>query len=252
MLLKLNLARNSLRYIIRTYNIKELYIPYYICPTIRQSLLKENCKMIFYHIDDNFMPEQEFEKEDYIFYPNYFGICDKNVDVLAKKYPFLIIDNAHSFYSEPQGFASFNSARKFMPVFNGSYLWINDAKINLKTQISPLEYDIKFENDFENYDIELMSEALDKYIQSFNLKEKRKEKFLNLHEKYGKTNCLKIDTECVSPFCYPYLAKTDEEADKLVLELEQKGQEIFRYWNNLPENYNEYKFYRRLIPVRIR
>ena len=43
-LLKLNLARNSLRYILRTYNIKEIYVPYYLCDVIRHSIIKENCK----------------------------------------------------------------------------------------------------------------------------------------------------------------------------------------------------------------
>ena len=129
-LLKLNLARNSLRYIVRAYNIKEMFIPYYLCRVIRQALKKENCKPVFYHIDDNFMPSQEFPQSAFILYPNYFGICDKNVKILAKKYPFLIVDNAHSFYSTPKGFAAFNSARKFMPVYNGSYLWIKATKVN--------------------------------------------------------------------------------------------------------------------------
>lgn len=251
MLLKINLARNALRYIIRTYNIKKIYIPYYICPTIRQAVLKENCKPIFYHIDDNFMPEIEFSLNEYILYPNYFGICDKNTDLLTKKYPFIIIDNAHSFYSAPKGFACFNSARKFMPVFNGSYLWIQTSYLKLNTQYSPVIYDLKYENTFESYDIEIISDELDKYIQSFNLQNNRKIKFLELHKKYGNENNLKIDINCKSPFCYPYLADTIEDADKIVNELKKGGQTIFRYWNSLPKTYNEYKFYSRLIPIPI-
>ena len=112
--LYLNLARNSLRYIIKTYKIKELNIPYYLCKTVRQSIVKEGCKPLFYHIDDNFMPQKTFDENEYVLYPNYFGICDKNVKILSKKYPKIIIDNSHSFYSSPEGFACFNSARKFL------------------------------------------------------------------------------------------------------------------------------------------
>ena len=248
MILKLNLARNSLRYIIRTYEIKELHIPFYLCNVVRKSIIKENCRPVFYHIDDNFMPVKTFKREDYILYPNYFGICDKNVDTLCQQYPKLIVDNAHSFYSKQKGFACFNSARKFLDVYNGSYLWIQKDGETLNTQKSPIFYDIRNENNFDNTEIMKISEELDDYINKFDDKNIRKEKFLNLHEQYKLTNNLKIE-ECQSPFCYPYLATTNEEADKLAKELTQKGMIIYRYWNNMPESYIEYKFYRRLVPV---
>ena len=126
--LYLNLARNSLRYIIKTYGIKQLHIPYYLCNVIRQSIVRENCKPIFYHIDDNFLPDRDFNKDDFVLYPNYFGICGENANLLSEKYKNLIIDNAHSFYSEPKGLACFNSARKFFNVYNGSVLWIKNKE----------------------------------------------------------------------------------------------------------------------------
>lgn len=249
MLLKLNLARNSLRYIIKTYNIKELHIPFYICPAIRQAILKEGCRPLFYHIDDNFMPQREFSENDFILYPNYFGICDKNVDILTKKYPKLILDNAHSFFSEPKGFACFNSARKFLPVYNGSYLWIKKVSFIPQIAETPLNYDIKNENNFDELEILQISKELENYILTFS--KENKFEFLKLHEKYKETNNLNIDINCKSPFCYPYLAKTNEQADKLVKELERNGKIIYRYWNNMPENFNEYKFYKRLVPIPI-
>ena len=77
-LIKLNSARNCLRYIVRAFKIKEIYIPYYICPAIRLSLSKENCKIHYYHIDDKFFPDCEFKENAYILYPNYFGVCNEN------------------------------------------------------------------------------------------------------------------------------------------------------------------------------
>ena len=106
-------ARESLRYLIKTFGIKELYIPYYLCDVIRHTVFEEKCKPVFYHIDDNFMPSVEFDTSDFILYPDYFGICTENVKRLAKIYPKLIVDNAHSYFSEPSGFACFNSAYKF-------------------------------------------------------------------------------------------------------------------------------------------
>ena len=75
-LLKLNLARNSLRYVIRTYKIKELYVPYYLCSVVRKAVINEYCKPIFYHVDDNFFPKIDFPENSFILNPNYFGICE--------------------------------------------------------------------------------------------------------------------------------------------------------------------------------
>jgi len=217
---KFDLARNSLRYLISSCSIKEIYIPYYLCDVIRHSVVAENCNPIFYHVDDEFYPMQKFPENSYILYPNYFGICDENVNRLEQIYPGLIVDNAHAFYLPPQGFACFNSERKFLPVKSGSLLYIKkEGKSDIINQICP---------------------------------NTRIENFKNMHKIFEKGNQLNIKATSVkSPFCYPYLAKTDEEADKLADHLTAKGHTIYRYWNNLPKTYNEYKFYRRLVPIPI-
>ena len=73
--------------------------------------------------------------------------------------------------------------------------------------------------------------------------------FLKYHKKLS-DNELNIDVSdsCI-PFCYPYLAPSVEIADKLVEKLTADGKTIYRYWNNLPKSYNEYKFYSRLVPI---
>lgn len=213
---KFDYARNALRYIIREYKIKEIYIPYYLCDVIRHSVIAENCKPIFYHISDNFMPAQEFPLNSFILYPNYFGICDKNVEKLVNIYPNLIVDNAHAFYAKPCGFASFNSERKFRPVKDGAYLFLNNENFNIEPDLI------------------------------------RREQFDFYHNKFKYTNLLNIDIDQTSiPFCYPYLAKSIKDADNLVKELKNQGLTIYRYWNSLPESYNEYKFYSRLVPIPI-
>ena len=222
---KFDLARNSLKYLIKKYGIRELYIPYYLCDVIRHTVAAENCKPLFYHIDDNFYPAADFPKNSYILYPNYFGICDNNVNRLEKIYPKLIVDNAHAFYLPPQGFACFNSERKFCNVTNGSYLWIKCK--NKKGDLAVLQPSRP-------------SHCINSRI----------EKFIRLKENYDKNNQLNIDMNSVtSPFCYPYLASNDKEADELAEKLIKDGLIIYRYWNYLPKSFNEYKFYRRLVPI---
>jgi len=214
-MLVFDFARSALVYLIKSYDIKEIFIPYYLCDVIRHSVVQAGCNPLFYHIDDNFMPVCEFPWDSFIIYPNYFGVCSNNVDYLVKIYPHLIVDNAHSFYSKPQGFASFNSSRKFLKEDKGAFLWIGDECSN------PYAPDYRRRNKFEEID-----------------------------KIYGKRNGLKFSLNSDDiPFCYPFLAKTIEEADRVAADLQQNGKVIYRYWNNLPKNFNEYKFYSRLVPI---
>ena len=215
-------ARNCIEILVRKLCIKEIFIPYYLCDVVRHTLFKENCIIKYYHIDDNFMPAKPLPKESFIIYPNYFGICSENVKILTSYYPNLIVDNAHAFYEPPSGLACFNSGIKF-DYGERAYLWIRDEKSEI-------------------YDIEI----------DLSKKQQRLKGFLDLHKKYGGINQLDINTnkECI-PFCYPLLCKTEAEADKIAQTLEKQGFTIYRYWNNLPKSYNEYKLYSRLVPIPI-
>ena len=154
-ILEFDLGRNALRYIVQMYKIKEIHIPYYLCDVVRHTLVEESCKPMFYHIDDNFLPDCEFNKDDYILYPNYWGVCGKNVKKLADIYPKLIVDNAHAYYDTPSGFACFNAGHKFG--FKESYLWVKDE--------TSVPQPLIFTGD-----------------------KVRREKFLALHEKYKSVN----------------------------------------------------------------
>lgn len=260
-LVKLNLARNCLRYVIKAYNIGEIFVPYYICPTVLAAIRKEGCKIKFYHIDKNFRPKMEFFPDDYILYPNYFGICAKQVVELSKKYKNLIVDNAHNFYMPNFGLASFCSLRKFFNVKDGAYLFVDnltDAEFEADNynyeRFSSLSYDEMCLNEvrLNKEPIKLISEITEKYfleIDTEEEKKKRLEEFFRLNRRFGDKNELEISlTEYDVPFVYPYLTYDETEAEKL----EKEGYIILRYWNFLPENFPEYDFYRYLIPIPLR
>lgn len=127
----LNSARNALRYAIRAYDIKEIYVPYYTCPVVWQAIDAESCKIIPYEIDECFMPKDRINKRDFILYTNYFGICTKQIKTLSRIYHNLLVDNAMGFYSKHFGLASFYSPRKFFGVADGGIL-LCDKKLNEK------------------------------------------------------------------------------------------------------------------------
>lgn len=215
--MKFRYARDAFGYLIQKYGIKEVFMPYYLCDVMRHAAVTHGAKPVFYHIDDDFLPVQDFPHDAYVLYPNYFGICAKNVEKLEKLYPKLIVDNAHAYFEKPSGFACFNSAKKFLPVKEGANLWIKDVCEDCLAPESP---------DFTRHKV-----------------------FMEYY-KILPDNELNIDVSdsCI-PFCYPYLAPSVEIADKLVEKLTADGKTIYRYWNNLPKSYNEYKFYSRLVPI---
>ena len=258
-----NSARNALRALVREFKIIRMHIPFYLCPVVKNALRQENCQTVFYHIDDNFFPEQDFTGDDFILYPNYFGICTKNVRKLAEKYENLIVDNAHSFYSEYFGFASFNSYRKFFfncyGLKNGACL---SVRKNLKTDYlkdkttycaveNNFDYNdfLKNEKSVDEFEILTISDTSSSILKKIDFerdKKERLERFLELSKKYNEVNELNTELEKGEiPFVYPLLTKDE----KLAAEITKGNDFIFRYWTNLPESFAEYKFYRYLIPI---
>ena len=255
----LNSARNSLRYIIKAYDIKEIFIPYYTCPVVYQALEKEKCKISCYHIDNDFMPICKFKKEDFIFYTNYFGICAKNVKVLARKYKNLIIDNAQAFYMPKTGIATFNSIRKFFGVPDGALLYCDkNLKKQLKQSVSYNKFshlvkrlDISASYGYTDFrknsehlakePIKYMSNLTTELFNSIDIQQARKKRlknFIFLHSKLSKTNKLNINlTKEDVPMIYPYLIKN---GNKLREQLIKQKIYVAQYWNDLKNNTTQY------------
>ncbi len=126
----LNSGRNALRYIIRAYQVKKLFVPSFTCPVVWDAIRDEDCAIEFYNIGLDFLPRQIFPKDAYILYNNYFGVCGNNVQALANEYPNLIVDNAQALYAPPCGLASFYSPRKFFGLPDGG-IAICDKHIEL-------------------------------------------------------------------------------------------------------------------------
>lgn len=109
----LNSARNCLKYILRAYKIPKIHLPYYICPVVRQAIREENVKMEFYHIDKFFMPKKNFAEDEYILYPNYFGLCDEQSEILSKKIKILFWITHTHFLPPKKGLQVFRLRENF-------------------------------------------------------------------------------------------------------------------------------------------
>ena len=265
----LNTARNCLRYVIRAYNIKEIYLPFYTCPVVWQSVQKENCKIKFYHIDENFYPVQNFPENAYILYTNYFGVNSKNVKKLSLIYKNLIVDNSQAFYMPKYGIASFNSVRKFFGVPDGAFLSC-DKKIDFKLKqnisyqrcshlLKRLDVNAKYgyadfcqnDNSLINEDIEYMSNLTKHIISTINFetaKAKRLCNFNHLLSTLQKSNQINLNLDFDDvPLVYPYLCFKPALKQKLI----ENNIFVATYWNSLPDEYIEGKFQKYLVPLPI-
>lgn len=261
-LIKLNNGRNCLRYIIRAFNIKEIYIPYYICPVLRNAVYREACKINFYHIDEKFFPLYDLPKYAYILYPNYLGVCSSIVKELVNKYPNLIVDNAHSFFSEPCGLASFNSIRKFFPnIRNGAFLYLkkytdfNFPKDEFEYEFKSLSEEKIIKNEYfiDTQEIKLMSDCTFAYFSSLDLvyeKNMARKRFDDLSSEFSKFNELKISlSDCDVPYKYPLLIKNKSLFEEVLCSLQKSGISPLRLWQKLPASYPESIFYNHLIVI---
>lgn len=222
----LNSARNALRYVIRAYNIREMYVPYYTCPVVWDAIMSEGCNIIPYDIDDTFVPNCDFPDNAFILYNNYFGVCGKIVLELSKKYKNLIIDNAQAFFAPHHALATIYSPRKFFGLPDGGLLY-SDKKLDseFETAVSydlcshllkridlgpNAAYDEFKRNDsvLENRPIQKMSRLTKSLMGNLDYdfaRHRRLENFRTLHNALGYLNKIKIDlSDDDVPMVYPF------------------------------------------------
>lgn len=237
---RLNLGRNCLRYLIRSYQIEKIFVPSYTCPVVWEAIAAENCKVEYYAVDESFMPIGEFPKSAYILYTNYFGVCAKNAELLAHHYQNIIVDCSQSFFCEKIGLASFNSARKFFGVPDGAYLFTDrylkeelerdisserSAHLLLRTDInSQAGYDVfrKNEADLSNENLKTMSNLTQHILKGIDygsVAAIRRSNYAALNHALQDVNLWssEIGADDV-PMAYPFLSAQNGLREKLINE----------------------------------
>ena len=127
--------------------IKNIYVPTFICPQVLMPLDKLNLNVNFYQVNENLSLDKEYlnktiNSESIIIVINYFGFpsdWEYFEELREKTKCVLISDNCHSLLSKYKGKnlsqygdLSFNSFRKIIPVMSGSQLFYNTIEYNDK------------------------------------------------------------------------------------------------------------------------
>ena len=138
--LAINTARNCLIYLIKSRNIKKIYVPYYLCDSINNAT--KYCEVEYYKID-HFLPAvtKELKNNEYIYIVNYFGlISNYKIMELKKIYKNIIIDNVQAFFQKPvNNVDTIYSCRKFFCVPDGAYLYTKKIMLESMEQDSSID-----------------------------------------------------------------------------------------------------------------
>lgn len=276
----LNSGRNAFAYILENLAVKKVYLPRYMCPAMLQPLHQLQIDYVFYPINENLEPDQNFtvSRNEYILYINYFGLKNAMVEKLAQKYVNTIIDNAQAFFNLPYCHTPcFYSPRKFFGVPDGGFAYTDGSsalpvlpdessyercvhllkRIELGAQEGLSDYRFH-EQEFNNRSMAGMSRLTKKILFSIDYDwacSKRNTNFNVLHTALAKSNQLSHIIDCgaiTGPMMYPYLSDIKHLREQL-----QKSN-IFTptYWPHVSEMGNGSNIYEsylaeNLIPLPI-
>jgi len=242
--LKLNTGRHALQLLLKNIDCLKIYLPFYTCEVIIDSVVKLNIPYSFYNVNLDLEPEFDFslvKADEYFLYINYFGLKDDFIDCLKRKCPNIIIDNSQSFYSKPlSNTPTFYTARKFFGVPDGAYLFgdIPAAKyselptgssydrfefllkrIDLSAEEGYCDFQLA-ENRINDLPIEKMSKLTDKLLSSIDYElvaEKRCRNFSHLADALDKYNKYSVTWNGRQvPMVYPFLTNQSDLKAKLI------------------------------------
>ncbi len=266
-----NSCRNGFEYILREVRPSHVWMPRYTCHVMKEPLTRSGVPYSTYSVDNEFMPRlsRQLEKDEWIVYTNYFGICSKQAAWLVRKYPNnIIIDNSQAFYDDYLGgVASLYSPRKFFGLPDGgvciSARQLNVQDLEIDDSINRLSHlylrrDVGPEAGYKEFlkndaslsylPVRRMSNFTEKLLSSVDwqgAKTIRINNFNHLHNYFSVHNELVINTSnIVAPLCYPLLVKNGASLRKKLID---KSIYIPQYWPEVLDSGTLSEFEKRLI-----
>lgn len=273
-LIRLNTATNALLYLLKVKGTKKVYIPYYLCSSVSEKLIKNGYEIEYYRIDIGFKPiiSKVINENEVLYIVNYFGqITNEQILLLKQKYKQIIIDNTHAFFQKPLfDVDTIYSCRKYFGVPDGAYLY-TEKKLNeeLEVDVSKdrMEHILgRFEGNASDYyfnfqkvdcilqdlPIKLMSNLTSNLLGAIdyeNIKQIRNENYVYLENKFNEVNELQLNTPN-GPFAYPLYIENGIEIKKI---LAKKKIYIPTLWRNVVKNMEEesleYRYAANILPI---
>lgn len=272
--IRLNSGRNCFEYILRARGYKKVYLPYYTCEVMFDTIQDMGVQKAYYTINEQLDPIElpVLQKGEAFLYTNYYGLKQGCVKKLAARYGHqLIVDNAQAFYAEQlEGIDTFYSPRKFFGVPDGGYLY-TDARLEIDfPQAESMERMTSLlkrieqgaEAGYQDFQaarvslnhrpIERMSKITEAILGSIDydaVAQRRRQNYLTLHQYLKESNLIQISLdEDAVPMVYPYMTEDGELRKRLI------DNKVFvaTYWPNVDEsNERERMLKNNMIPLPI-
>lgn len=273
--IRLNSGRNCLAYLIETRRIQNIALPYLICSSVIDICKKNNVKIHFYHISEDFKPildDHHHTNGVFLYIVNYYGqIANEYIKQLVEKYRNIIIDNAQAYFQTPiPGVDTIYTCRKFFGVPDGAYLYTNAIfEYTLQQDVSyhrmqhllgRFEEDAsshyeefkKNENEIEQIPLRTMSKLTTNILKGIDysrVRGVREANFNYLNSVLEDKNELHLHSP-MGPFSYPYYT---DEAVKLRRKFQSNGIYIPTLWPNVlnecSEESIEYQLALNILPI---
>mgnify|MGYP006286498323 CR=1 FL=1 len=277
---RLNSGRAGIYHALRILACNKVYLPYYLCPSVKIFLKKKNIEVIPYFINENFIPNiANQDRNSAIVIVNYFGILsNESLKQNISSFTNIIIDNSAAFFSYPlDDTYCVYSTRKFFGVPDGCYvIGKNAEKLTDQYQQDFSSSTASFllkrietgcatnyaermlnEKRIDNSDIlnmSLLTRNLLNNIDYKQIKKKRKDNFYIAHNFYytiNQLNPIKYMDKKNVPMVYPLLVESADLAQELIKKKIYTG----RLWNHVLKEINrntfETKLSRFMIPIPI-
>lgn len=234
---RLNTVRNAIALIMKEYGYKKLYIPKYLCHSVRKMLQKYGYDFEFYTIDETMAPafNKILKRDEAILIVNYYGqFSNTALDYFRNQYHNIIVDNTQAFFQKPcEDIDTVYTCRKYFGVADGAYLSLAIPSIYYNSLPEDHSYTRmlhllgRYENSasefyqyfqmvdekFENEEIKKMSSLTRNLLKSVNYQtviEKRRANVKYLHSHLQSQNTYKVNVEgCL--YMYPFLIKNGNE-----------------------------------------
>lgn len=258
----LNCGRNCLAYILLARNISRIWLPKFLCESVKNVCDKADVQVREYSINQDFMPILDDNENDWVYIVNYYGqLSNSVIESLVEKYKDkVILDYAQSYFQMPiKGVDTIYTCRKYFGVTDGAFLYTN-LHINLQLPIDESFCRVNFlmgrlertaqefygqykDNNemFKNEPIKRMSKLTDNFLRGIDydeVKRIRNENFLYLHRELANRNLLNINMPD-GPFMYPLYIESGAEIRRKLCE-----QRIYIpiLWPNVLNECNETEF----------
>ena len=272
----LNCGRSCLGYMLEGKVIKKLYLPYFLCETVKHTAEKYDVEIDFYHIDQSFKPIIDFELHDdeFLYLVNYYGQLTKEYIIQCFiKFKNIILDNAQDYFAEPiAGMHTIYTCRKFFGVPDGAFLFTtiqNDNEyerdiVNDRMRFLLGRFEENASKFYEGYKcnneyfdgkpvkrMSLISENILRAVDYEAVKSRRTENWEYVSDrlsKYNKLNPIKSE----GPFAYPLLIS---DGMKIKSKLAEKQIYVPTLWPNVIEESEvgtiEYEYASDILPIPI-